>query len=56
MFIPVHNVIALYEKMKECIDGNYNIQEMAKLCQKEASHYDVDNVITKELLEEIGGL
>ena len=56
LFIPVHNVIALYEKMKECIDGKYDISLMSCNCQKEALQYDVNNVITKDLLKEIGVL
>lgn len=54
LFIPVHDVIALRDKMRECILGYYDLQFMAKECQKEAGKYNVDNVITKELLLKIG--
>lgn len=36
LFIPIHDVLALYGKMKECIDGKYDIQGMSLHCQKEA--------------------
>lgn len=54
LFVPVHDVVALHDKIKECIDGKYDIDFMAKNCQNQAVHYNIDNVITKELLEEIG--
>lgn len=56
LFVPVHDVTALHKKMKECIEGYYDINEMAYNCQNQAERYNVDNVITKELLEEIGVL
>lgn len=56
LFIPVHNVCALADKMQECIEGKYNIQKMSLLCQKEAKKYDMDNVITEDLLKRIGVL
>lgn len=53
-FIPVHNVIALKDKMKACMGGQYDLNKMARICQMQAAKYNVDNVITEELLEEIG--
>lgn len=53
LFIPVHNVIALCDKMRECILGQYDFQQMAMNCQKEAEKYNVNNVITTKLLQEI---
>lgn len=53
MFVPVHDVCALANKMKECILGEQNIKEMAVACQKTACNYNVDNVVTKELLTSI---
>lgn len=53
LFIPVHNVTALRNKMKECIEGKYNIGKMALKCQQNAENYNVDQVITKELLRKL---
>ena len=51
LFIPVHDAKALAQKMKECIEGLYDISKMKGLCQIEAKKYDVRNIITKELLK-----
>lgn len=56
LFIPVHDVLALKNKIQECIEGKYDLLEMGKKCQKEAERYNVDNVVTKGLLKEIGVL
>lgn len=56
LFIPVHDVLALKNKIQECIEGKYDLLEMSKKCQKEAERYNVDNVVTKGLLKEIGVL
>ncbi|HJC06757.1 MAG TPA: glycosyltransferase [Candidatus Enterocloster excrementipullorum] len=56
LFIPVHNVCALADTMQACMDGRYNIQEMRSLCQKEAEKYNIDHVITEDLMKEIGVL
>ncbi|WP_302976341.1 glycosyltransferase [Paraprevotella clara] len=53
LFIPVHNVPALYDKMKKCIEGCYDIGKMALKCQQNAETYDVNKVITKELLKKL---
>ena len=53
MFIPVHNPSALAEKMAECIDEKYDINKMSQQCQKEALKYDVNNVITEDLITQI---
>ena len=53
LFIPVHNAKALAHKMKECIEGKYDIGKMKELCQAEAKKYDVRRVVTEELLREI---
>lgn len=52
-FIPVHDVQALYIKMEACIEGSYDLFAMALECQKCAKEYDVQNVITENLLKEI---
>ena len=54
LFVPPHDVNALSCKMAECIDGRYDINEMSLNCRADAAKYDVDNVITEELLEKIG--
>lgn len=53
LFIPTHNVLALKEKMKQCISGGVDIQSMSRCCQNEAQKYDVNHVITEELLKRI---
>lgn len=53
LFIPVHNVPALYDKMKKCIEGCYDIGKMALKCQQNAETYNVDKVITKSLLKKL---
>lgn len=53
LFIPTHNVLALVGKMKQCINGNVDIQYMSRCCQNEAKKYDVNHVITEELLKRI---
>ena len=53
LFVPVHNVSDLAEKMKNCIDGNVNIHDMSLQCQNEAKKYDINNVITEKLLKRI---
>lgn len=54
LFIPVHNIPALRDKMYECIIGKYDLKHMALCCQKHAKTYNVDNVVTKQLLKQIG--
>lgn len=53
LFIPVHNIQALANKMQECIEGQVDILSMRKCCQAEAAKYRVDHVITPSLLKEI---
>lgn len=53
LFIPTHNVLALKEKMRQCISGDVDIQRMSCCCQNEAQKYDVNHVITEELLKRI---
>lgn len=53
LLIPAHDVLALAEKMKMCIDGEVDIQRMGQCCQDEARKYDTDYVITEELLKRI---
>ena len=53
LFIPVHDAKALASKMKECIEGQFDIYKMKGLCQIEATKYDVHKIVTKELLKKI---
>jgi len=53
LFVPVHDVPALKEKMRECLDGKYDLNYMAKKCQTHADYYNINKVITKNLLKEI---
>ena len=53
LFIPVQDAKALAQKMKDCIEGQYNISIMKELCQIEAKRYDLRNIITEELLKKI---
>ncbi len=53
IFIPVHDPHSLAEKMRLCIDGEYDLYTMARECQKAANDYDVKNVVTTELLKDI---
>lgn len=53
LFIPVKDAKALAQKMKECIEGKYDISKMKGLCQIEAKKYDVRNIITENLLKNI---
>ena len=53
-FIPVHDVLALKNAIKDCIEGKYDLKKMSQNCQKEAERYNVDNVVTEQLLSEIG--
>lgn len=53
LFIPVHNVISLRDKMKECIEGKFDLGQMAINCQHQAETYNINNVITKDLLKKL---
>ena len=54
LFIPVHNVKFLVETMQKCIEDNVKINEMKAACQQEAEKYNINNVVTEQLLKEIG--
>lgn len=54
LFVPVHDIPALRDKMKECIEGKYDLGKMAQNCQMYAETYNVDKIITEELLRKIG--
>jgi len=52
--ISSQNVSELATAMRNVIEKKVDIVKMSKNCQIEAMKYDIDNVITKELLEKIG--
>lgn len=54
LFVPVHDPAALASKMKECIEGKYELTRMREACLEEATRYDVRNVVTTGLLKKIG--
>ena len=54
LFIPVHDVLALKASIKDSIEGKYDLAKMSLNCQNEANRYNVDNVVTEQLLSEIG--
>ena len=53
LFIPVHDAKALAQKMKDCIEGQYDILKMKQYCQIEAKKYDVSRIVTEGLLKKI---
>ena len=53
LFIPVHDAKALAQKMKECIEVQYDILKMKQYCQIEAKKYDVRRIVTEDLLKKI---
>lgn len=54
MFVSVHNVAALRDKMRECIQGKHDLKRMSLYCQKHAEVYNVENVVTENLLKKVG--
>lgn len=53
LFIPVHDIPALANKMKECITGKFDLNRMSAICQKEAEKYNIDNVVTLDVLRDM---
>lgn len=51
--IPVKDVDALSEKMEYVINNPGKVKEMAEYCRKKAQTYDINNVITDDLLNKI---
>lgn len=52
--IPVHDNIALYERMKLFMENKVDLYEMKQNCVNYVKQFDYRNVITKELLIKIG--
>jgi len=49
-----HDIPALTQVMKDCIDGKYDLAAMSDYCRKEAPKYNATEVITPAYLKEIG--
>lgn len=54
MFVPVHDVSALTDKMRQCIDRSIDLVALSRNCQRSASQYDIENVVSIDLLTKIG--
>ena len=54
MIVPVHDVNALSEKMRYCMENKDDVNRLKRNCRSEASKYDINNIITKDLLTSIG--
>ena len=52
--IPVHDSVSLAGKMQGFIDGDYSLNTMRSNCLERAQQYDYRNVITKDLLIDLG--
>ena len=52
--IPVHDSVVLADKMKGYIEGELDLATMSRKCQEMAKQFDYRNVVTKELLVELG--
>lgn len=53
LIIPVHDARALADAMKKVIVGQVDLKIMSERVQRDALQYDVDNVITLDLLRAI---
>lgn len=53
LLIPVHDARALAEAMEQVIAGKVDLKAMSERVQKDALQYDVDNVITPDLLRAV---
>ena len=51
---PVHDVNALMEVMRKCINREYDLIAMAEVCREEAMKYDTDAVLNESCLKRIG--
>lgn len=54
IIIPPHNTEALANAMKDFILGKVDIEKMKRNCQHQAMRYDIDSVVNKETLKQIG--
>lgn len=53
LIIPVHDVDALADSMKQVINGKVDVNRMSTNAQRNAMNYDVKNVINDKLLKEL---
>lgn len=51
---PTHNVEALQQVMKDCINGEVELNKMSINARNEAPKYQADNVMTEEYLKGLG--
>ena len=54
--IPHHNEEALFEAMKNTIEGKYDLKAMGQNCQARAKEYDNRKVLSEDNLKKIGML
>ena len=54
IIIPTHDLDALVSAIKSACSGKYDLRQMAQNAQKEASKYDIKNIINLTLLRKIG--
>lgn len=54
VIFPTHDVTALEQAMKDCIDGKIDLLAMAKNARAEASKYEARNVLNKDYIKELG--
>lgn len=52
--LPIQDSGALADLMQDIIAGKYDIQKMSTNCQEKADYYDVNHIISQELLSRIG--
>ncbi len=51
---PTHDVAALEQTMKDCIDGKTDLAQMARNAREKAPKYEAKNVLNKEYIKELG--
>lgn len=54
VIVPVHRLDLLSDAMSDCMDGQLDLEGMARKAFAEASRYDAANVITKEFIHKLG--
>lgn len=54
LFVPIKDAEAIAGRMKAIMDGDIDLMSLKRHCQETAMGYDIDNVITPQLLREIG--
>lgn len=54
IFVETHNVTALAKVMKRFIEGEFDLYSMSDYSRSQAAKYDINNVITNDLLRTIG--